>query len=339
MTEQNLYDYLNLRAEVYLKDTEYLKTSFRQFCKFNSIQNMDRDNMRKVAEEILDNAEKFYRLNESKKEKEYKGMFDEIRGDILIQKIYPSVTQTRKELFGSEDAPFLLDMESAANWIKQKAAEPIPEDIKRKKENFQKICDMYFEGLKNNEIHGSFGLSTELLDFPGQEGWVERVASSDNPLLNKLQQQVKSISNATGFPQYMITCFILTDMKPSLVRYRLKHSINSSCLPSGEWINRDIVNFEINASDLTFSEIKEIYDKYKTSLNTKRQKSITPKQKELLSLVTKLGDVPINGKGTKEYWERAKESWNELFPGEKERYDSWEGIRKAYVGLRNKIDL
>lgn len=229
-------------------------------------------------------------------------------------------------------------MDEARQWIEDKSNEPIDHEIQKKKENLHKLFNEFSEMVIKGEIVGGLGLSRKTLDYPGADGWVHRVTSTYNKILSVLERASAKISKATGFIPATVTALILTGEIPEYKRFKVGVRENYSLLPTGESIYRNIVNIEILVSDLSFNEIKNIYDFYRNALKVTGKKRITEKQKALLAFIDDYGQPPSrDSKGHVDYWTATKEAWN-LKHSDLVKYTTWEGIRKAYFGALEKVN-
>jgi len=93
------------------------------------------------------------------------------------------------------------------------------------------------------------------------------------------------------------------------------------------------VQIDINAPDLTFENLAEIYKHYRKLFNYTGKKSLTDKQLKLHLLVESQGGAPSRDKET--FWRTITQLWNQDNPGE--QYSTWQGVRKLYHGMKDKI--
>lgn len=266
---------------------------------------------------------------------------DLITSDYLIGQIATWVESIRYELFNSNEIPFPKDIPSAVAWIKEEFNKPRPKDVQIKIERFKQEINKIEEMKKEGLIIGSYTLEREFLDYPGKEGWVESVPVSGRPKLEGLQRETKRIAKATGFREYAVTLHVLTGLKPMLPRFTIKAPLNPqvpshfAITPDGGQLKRNYIQVEINAADLSPSELRGIYDKYRSGLNIEKSKTISKEQFRLYYLVKEKGGPPT-AKGTTGFWRQVKDEWNAV-PGNK-IYKTWEGPYKAYKRIIEKLD-
>jgi hypothetical protein len=345
MTKQELYDAVNdlcdgeaghLKNSRYLKDavSRHYKLYGRQIAKMNDRQVEEKN----VPLAIREMAADYYKYSHEN-DPILIGEYDQLTTDALLGQVMPYIQTVRRQIFGSPDAPFKTTRE-AIRWIENKDEEPLPEDIKRKKDRLIELHNQYVDMVKKGEVAGArLGWKREFLDYPGADGWTHCVVSSGKVDLEILEKASTSIAMATGFQAAQVTAYILTGIKPTCPRFQavLKQRLNE--LPTGEAIKRCSAEVIINASDLSFDDVKRIYGFYREVLNIKGVKSATDKQKNLLSFVLAWPTPPPeNRKGTKAYWENVMSAWNNEV-SEDLAYTSWEGIRKAYLGAVKKTRL
>lgn len=259
---------------------------------------------------------------------------DLITSDYLLKQVAPSVEQARKELFGSTAPPF-DSIKAAVSWIKKKAAEPLPPDVKAKKERghheYKRLADM----VAKDEAVGQFGIHRSSLDFPG-DGIVESIPVTDQTDLARLSGYVRRISSATGFPEYFVTTHILTGIEPIVPRVKVSCRPSWHELPAGNSLWRKKFVIEINAADLSFEELRNIYSAYRNGLNISRKKPPSKDQVKLYNLVKDKGWPPEDRKGTVAFWKSVQGAWNDI-PGTK-KYKSWEGVYQRYKIIEDKFN-
>lgn len=257
---------------------------------------------------------------------------DIVNSDYLIEQIAPSVEQIRKTLFGDCNPPF-DSIAAAVSWIRKKAAEPLPPDIKAKEERgfkeYERLCELIISG----KAIGLFGVSRNSLDFPGDDGFVTSIPVVEQTDLATLAAAVKRISNATGFREYAVTVHILTGLKPILPRVSTSVRPSWHELPAGNHLWRKQAVIEINVADLTFDELKEIYDNYRKELDVVKKKPLNKQQIKLYNLVASKGGPPR--KGVTAFWKAIQEEWNG--DASNSPYKTWEGAYQRYKLVEDKF--
>ena len=127
----------------------------------------------------------------------------------------------------------------------------------------------------------------------------------------------------TGFNKAAVTWWILLGRRPILPRFRLTEHTGSF---------RTYVSIEINARDLRWHELLELYRRIRTLSNTRRQ-TVNPLHARIYHLVQKFGTPKRYGQWTR-FWERIRQTLV------KERFKdvprTWQAIRKAYHAVAPK---
>lgn len=342
MTEQELYDLMNNAVDgERLKNSRYLRdavtTNYKRYePKLKSMGTNDPD-LRKYKKVILEDAQKYYAYSKKDLNEILEGRSDQIKAEHLVDLVMPFVQSIRKAIFLKTDPPF-ANMDDARRWIEDKDNTPIESQIQKKIDSLTKFYGEYCEMLKKDQIVSGISLSRNTLDYPGPDGWVYSVISDYDKVFSILRHASSVIVNATGFQPAAVTELILTGAIPELKRFKVNVKRNYTHLSTGD-VFRNIIDIEVFVSDLTFNEIKIIYDYYRSKLKVTGKKSITEKQKILLAFIDDYGQPPARGaKGTVEYWTAAKEAWN-IKHSEITSYTTWEGIRKAYYGILDKLNM
>ncbi len=259
---------------------------------------------------------------------------DFVTSDYLIQKINPGVQNLRNELFGASETPFDQDVKSAVSWIIEEAKKPLPKDIQEKVDKGNKIMKRVLDLKMSGRIISSFTLTRDTLDYPGYDGYVHRVPVGENPKLKTFHKAVEKMSKATGFEEYALTIYVLTGLKPLLPRMKVVPMIQWAELPDNQYINRKYVLITLNATDLTYKELKLVYDRYRSSLNIKKKKPISKDQFELFQMVVDKNGPPK--KKATHFWNDLLKEWNNI-PGKK-IYKTWEGVYRVYNRIIKTLD-
>ncbi|NLA11609.1 MAG: hypothetical protein GX883_05740 [Firmicutes bacterium] len=279
-----------------------------------------------------------YREKNSKETGDYNSFIqrvtqqDIVGSDYLVEQITPSVNHVREMLFGDCEPPF-DSIAAAVSWIRKKAAEPLSADIKTKKERgvkeYQRLRGLVISG----EAIGLFGVSRNYLDFPGEDGFISSVPVVQQTDLAILASHAKRISEATGFRKYAATVYILTGLKPILPRVNTSVRPSWHELPAGNHLWRKNIVIEINAADLTFNELKAIYDNYRKDLGIVKKKPLNVQQARLYNLVVNKGGPPA--KGATAFWRAIQKEWNS--DTSNSSYQTWEGVYQRYKTIEDKL--
>lgn len=261
---------------------------------------------------------------------------DILTSDYLIEKITPWVQEVRGKIFDSKEAPFDGDLWAGVEWIKKTSEEPLPQNLQKKYAKYYEMIDV-LENLKmKGEILGDYTLENKTLEFPGKSGWVENVAVRQQTILYTLYKAVSDMSKATGFKPYSVTAYILSGIKPIIPRASITPLFHWSDIPTGGSIYRKYLNIEINSADLSFAELKEIYDHYRQGLNIKRKKALDPESIKLYNFINDKGGLPEK-KGRTAFWRKMQQEWNQI-PGNK-IFNKWESLYKDYNRTKEKLEI
>lgn len=254
---------------------------------------------------------------------------DLIEEDLLIEKIEPWIEEIRLRLFNTRKPPFKEDnwrdsLSTAIAWIKQKANEPLQEDIQKKVDRYYEEIKKLKDLIKKGEIIGTVASKAKLLDFPGLEGWIERVPVIGHRDLERLERYVSEINKATGFKKHAVTMYILTGLEPQFPRVEIN---NKSSTFAGGFSNYPIniqrasLTIEINSTEVTFEELKRIYMKYYRKEN-KKKKPLTKGDWLFYNLVKEEGKPPEKGKSKRGEWTRYWNKVGEKFFEEKNKHQA-----------------
>jgi hypothetical protein len=169
-----------------------------------------------------------------------------------------------------------------------------------------------------------------------------RECAQNHSPLSWLENETRIMARATGFPQLSLVQFVLTGTKPVLPRYWVRGHSDYASLPSGEQMQPIYIRIEISARDLTFEELRRIYNGYREILQLKKHKlregkELAKSHWELYQLVRAKGGPPERKKVV--FWESVKGAWNNSHP--RDEYKTWKGVKLAYdraiTQLENRV--
>lgn len=92
----------------------------------------------------------------------------------------------------------------------------------------------------------------------------------------KLAGEVNRMSRNTGLPPEALTAHVFTGITPLLPRVRKTDHENHVRLPSGEQAHLRSVTLTFRTADLTFEELRTIYDGLKNHMGGKGIQALTP---------------------------------------------------------------
>lgn len=257
---------------------------------------------------------------------------DLLVSDNLIQKIHPWVENLRKEIFESADPPFQHDISGAVKWIEQEEQKDrnaiVSEERNKAIDKIEHLAQKF--NIPNKNVNET------LPYFDGKSEHIKIARAFPKTKLYKLLSSVKRISKATGFSQASLTMYFLTGLKPIIPRHTVTKKLNLTTLPDGEQIKRTSISIEINVTDLTFDELKTLYDNYRSSLNIKRKTPIGEEQANFYRFVTSKGG-PVKGKGSKAFWKQIQQQWNKSNPDNQLSDETV--ARNKFQRIENKMNL
>jgi hypothetical protein len=234
---------------------------------------------------------------------------DLLFSDNLIQKILPWTENLRKAIFESVEPPFQHNLIEAEKWLKEEEQKNRGSIISEERnEAFNIIEDI----ARKHSILLNFTNET-LPYFDGKSEYTRIVVALPKTYLYKLAKEVKRVSKATGFSPASLTMYVLTGLKPIIPRTKVTKNLTSTLLTNEEQIRRTSISIDINVADLTFEELKALYDKYRSLLNIKRKTPISDEQAQFYRFVKSQGE-PIKGKGSTAFWKQIQQKWNESNP-------------------------
>ncbi len=156
--------------------------------------------------------------------------------------------------------------------------------------------------------------------------------------LFKLAGEIDRVSRNTGLPPDALTGHIFTGGTPLLPRVRRTNHEKHARLPSGELTHLRSVTLTFHTADLTFAELRTIYDGIKTYMGGKGVQAPTSEDLEFWELVEDMGGPPEPYQGVREFWRRVLEVWNQKHPN-RAPLKSWEGLQDRYRRLRKRLGI
>jgi hypothetical protein len=101
------------------------------------------------------------------------------------------------------------------------------------------------------------------------------------------------------------------------------------------------ITLDINARDISFRELQEIYKGIRKELRGIKSKPLNERHLKLYQIVQEKGGTPERGeKGTVEFWKSVMYKINEWNKREKQGYKDyteWRAVKKAYRELIKKL--
>ena len=229
--------------------------------------------------------------------------------------------------FSSPHPPYPNDPEAAANYIERTSASDrlhwtgAREDSEEDEHQIQKLA---------HRLGVDVSIKYRFLPYsrPG-DGHPKTAAVFPGTFLYELAGEVNKVSRRTGLLAHELTAHILAGTMPLLNRVRSFNHEQSILLSSGKRARLRSVALTFYTADLSFDELKMLYDEAKTYMGRKGLQAPTLEDLELLEFVEEMGTPPQPYNGVRAYWEKALPRWNEIHPG-RPPMNSWEGLQKKY---------
>ena len=131
---------------------------------------------------------------------------------------------------------------------------------------------------------------------------------------------------------------LLTGGLPLLSRVRRTNRDRYTRLPSGKQAHLRSVTLTFNTSDVSFGELRKIYDGIKTYMGGKGIQAPTFEDLELWQLVEDLGGPPEPYRGVKDFLLGVLKKWKHGYAGDTP-LKSWEGLQKRYRRVSNRLGI
>ena len=246
---------------------------------------------------------------------------DVITSDALCEALEHEVLEVRRALFGSGRVPFRRS-ELALKWIERLSIEErnlcVPgsfDEVQKATADLRRLaCADIQLNLKS--------VAYPMFDKRRGKSYVGRTSCPYGGKLYTLASASDRLAK-TGFNKAAVTWWILVGRRPLLPRFRLTEHTGSF---------RNYISVEINARDLRWSELRELYRQVRALPNTRRQ-VVNRLHERIYQLVQKFGTPKRHGQWT-HFWERIRQRLV------KERFKdvprTWQAIRKAYHAVAPK---
>lgn len=248
-----------------------------------------------------------------------------ITSDRVCRCLEPRMAALRESLFNSTKTPFATEAD-AIRWIESasKTVRPTRKGaLKKASEHVRAI-----ETLTGTEV----SLRMPLLRFPKRQGKSVVAGSVPAPkgtVLHRLARGVEGLAEDSGFHAAAVTWWVLLGKQPVLpgVTVRQRQVFAVPRPPQ--------LAIEINRRDLSWDDLRKIYDKYRKALSPGRSRKVAPRTAEILEAVRALGGVPDRGKT--QFWRRLVEGLAKK--GRLPAAYRWESARKAYYSAIGTMEV
>jgi hypothetical protein len=255
---------------------------------------------------------------------------------MLVESLKPWTEALREEGFHSTEPPYPDDESAAADYIEKVSAADRARWIEARsdsEETHERI----------DQLARQLGLDVtsrnRFLPY-GRPGDKHRKNAPVFPgtFLFKLAGEIDRVSRGTGLPPEALTTHVLTGLAPVMPRVRITKHDSHTRLPSGEQAHLRSATLTFRTADLTFKELRTIYDEIKTYMGGKGVQAPTLEDLELWELVQEMGGPPEPYNGVREFWRRVLEEWNRRHPDDAP-LKSWEGLQKKYGRVRKRLGI
>lgn len=254
---------------------------------------------------------------------------------MLVKAFKPWTEGLRQESeFGSADPPFPDDEGAAADYIEKTSAAD-------RARWFEARGDSEGDHERIERLAERLGLdvSTKARFLPyGRPGGYHQKNASVAPgtFLFKLAGEINRASRSTGLPPDALTAHVFTGITPLMPRVRRTDHQKHFRLPSGEQAHLRSVTLTFRTADLTFEELRTIYDDVKSYMGGSGVQTPTLEDFELRELVEHMGGPPEPYNGVREFWRKVLEEWNRSHPDDAP-LKAWEGLQKRHSRICKRL--
>jgi hypothetical protein len=256
---------------------------------------------------------------------------DYLAGELLVAKLTPWTETLREDIFGRGDPPFETVAE-AADWIERTSeADLVPWREKgwergRAREEIKRLAD-------EHGIEIAFKNTNLPYQKPSSE-WVGVVPTVPRTSLMKLALETQRVAKYTGLPQDALVAHVLTGVRLAAPRMRISKPQHMLPLPNGEQVFARWATVTFFARDLAYEEYRQAYNTIREHVGGKGTEGIGYRDLTFWWLMQEMDAPPQNSKTA--FWKEGLRRWKQLYPHAKP--DRWEGVRKKYFDLRNRLE-
>lgn len=265
----------------------------------------------------------------------------------LVKALAPEIASLREERFGSAVPPFppsgqtdtardtaikkaaaWIEAESSADLKKWRATRTPTARVREKIGRLAKEAGYDGCSLSKSPFLPYFGPPD--LDFQ------KSAPTAPDTFLASFAHQVMQWSKNTNIMPGHWTMHVLTGFSPLLNRVRSTRNRRAFELPSGKQAHMRSMTLTFNTADLTFDELREIYNNVRTFLGGRGQKAPTFEDLEFWDLVESMGGPPATE--IRKFWVTVRDRWNAGHP-DTEPLKSWEGFQDRHQRLERRLGL
>lgn len=263
----------------------------------------------------------------------------------LMKALAPEITALRREGFGTSDPPYPpaensvaakdVAIVQAAAWI-EKASNADLERWRTSRASKTDLSEQIERMVKESGYEGySLHTSPYLPYFgPPDMDFQKSAPTAPGTFLAKFARRITEWSKRTRIQPSPLTMHVLTGVLPLISRVRFTENERHFELPSGDQTHMRSVTLTINTADLSFDELREIYNDVKQFLGGKGQRAPTFEDVEFWELVESMGGPP--DKGIRKFWKAVRDRWNSDHPDTEPR-KSWEGFQDRHERLARRL--
>jgi len=255
-----------------------------------------------------------------------------------LKPMLPLVNEIRRELWGSEKAPFPLNPAKALRWLKKTAAEQNAPTLEKRLEDFPaqskalnlKIRDLICEFRRlTGYYHRINFVPTNYPSIPviiagmDPSKW-DGVITFKGTGLAKLAGRAEALSDGRPFMPSAIIRFIMTGIRPFFLFYRMTLQKNH------------LKTFRVNLElwrPLKKEEMKSLYFEIKDAFGKRDKTFLKEKNQRLYDLVERHGGAPQED--CTAFWTMIMKEWNAR--NQKAKYTTANGPRIAYKRILSRV--
>ena len=227
----------------------------------------------------------------------------QLDSDRLAEGLRSDIEALRTKLFGNQQPPF-TDLGQAANWIE--------------------CTEKEYQGRAECREWLAYAV-------PGKD-MVTRAAAFIGSPLERLAQVSAQLSRETGLRQAAVIAFALAGIPPILPPARI--TIHRKI---GGAFSRTWATIELHAGDLTFTQVRRLYNTVRQRMGTTRKKALADRDIALLDFVRTIGEPPQKQPGNrgtiKAYWQHFEKEWSR---GHRKGKLTWRAAQNRYERLKVK---
>jgi hypothetical protein len=345
MDRDALAIYVVKNAPSHLREHSFLKTAFEE--KMKELGE-GASYHKRLALDILTRAKELYaEYITTKMKKDAADLAfaytsrDFAESDIFAKRLRPWAKALRQERFKCDEAPFEI-IDKAADWIE--------EETETNRINWEER-----HGKRREEIEKEINrlasehrieIRAEAKYVPYQREdseYVRRALLTPGTFLMKLTRESENMAGVTGLRQDTLVAYILVGLKPVRPRMWATQTDRETELPGGERLVRRWETVTFYAADLTYDEVRAMYNAIKGYVGGEgakkkgRKARVAKADLELLDLVKERGGPPRKRGAKTKFWETVREEWNSK-PDVKP-YRTSRGLSNRYERLSERLKV